>query len=170
MVSKVEGQAMAEHTDGQSKDAVRVIRRYANRKLYDSKERAFTTVAAVEGLVRAGVEVRVVDHTTGDDVTEVVLARVLGSMLRASGSGVGAILESLLRAPGQIAKAGAESLVGRGPEHGAATPEPDAPEIAAPSPEDDSEIVQLRNQVAVLTALVERLLDDRNKSAGGDDG
>jgi len=169
---------MGKRANDQSDDAVRVIRRYANRKLYDTKERAFTTMAAVEDLVRDGVEVRVVDHATGDDVTEVVLARVWGSMLRASGTGMRAVLESLLRAPGEIAKAGAESLVGHRSERGATKRRPREPEpedIAEesseePKPEDVSEIGQLRNQLTDLTALVERLLDDRNKSAGGNDG
>lgn len=109
-------------------------------------------MAAVEDLVRDGVEVRVVDHATGDDVTEVVLARVWGSMLRASGTGMRAVLESLLRAPGEIAKAGAESLVGHLSERGATKRrrEPEPEDIAQesseePKPEDVSEIGQLRN-------------------------
>jgi hypothetical protein len=169
---------MAKREDGKSDDAVvRVIRRYANRKLYDSKERAFTTMSAVEALVRDGIEVRVVDHATGDDVTEIVLARVLGSMLRASGSGVSSILESLLRAPGNIAKAGAESLVGQRPEPETVTtqqPRPEPKAVTEKITEDhqpnESEIGRLRDQVADLTVLVERLLGDQNKTAGEGDG
>jgi len=55
----------------------RTIRRYANRKLYDTAESRYVTLQDVEALVRRGVEVRVVDNRTGEDVTQAALAQIL---------------------------------------------------------------------------------------------
>jgi polyhydroxyalkanoate synthesis repressor PhaR len=55
----------------------RVIRRYANRKLYDATESRYVTLQDVESLVHRGVEVRVVDNRTGEDVTQTALAQIL---------------------------------------------------------------------------------------------
>ena len=55
----------------------RVIRRYANRKLYDATESRYVTLQDVEALVSRGIEVRVVDNRTGEDVTQTALAQIL---------------------------------------------------------------------------------------------
>ncbi|MBN1771286.1 MAG: polyhydroxyalkanoate synthesis regulator DNA-binding domain-containing protein [Deltaproteobacteria bacterium] len=55
----------------------RTIRRYANRKLYDTTESRYVTLQDVETLVRRGVEVRVIDNRTGEDVTQTALAQIL---------------------------------------------------------------------------------------------
>lgn len=58
---------------------VRLIKRYANRKLYDTGSGELTSLRRIEDLVRAGVEIRVVDHDTGADMTGEVLAGILGN-------------------------------------------------------------------------------------------
>jgi polyhydroxyalkanoate synthesis repressor PhaR len=55
----------------------RVIRRYANRKLYDATESRYVTLQDVEALVHRGFEVCVVDNRTGEDVTQTALAQIL---------------------------------------------------------------------------------------------
>jgi len=55
----------------------RVIKRYANRKLYDAAESRYVTLQDVEALVQSGVEVRVIDNRTGEDVTQTTLAQIL---------------------------------------------------------------------------------------------
>lgn len=56
---------------------VRVIKRYANRKLYDPGERRYVTLENVAGFVARGEEVEIVDQATGEDLTNLVLAQVL---------------------------------------------------------------------------------------------
>jgi hypothetical protein len=58
---------------------VRLIKRYANRKLYDTGSGELTSLRRIEDLVRAGVEIQVVDHDTGADMTGEVLAGILGN-------------------------------------------------------------------------------------------
>jgi polyhydroxyalkanoate synthesis repressor PhaR len=84
-------------------DPVRLIKRYANRKLYDTGSGELTSLRRIEELVRAGVDIRVVDHDTGDDMTSEVLVGILGN---AMGSGTidgdTTLLTSLIRAPDDL--------------------------------------------------------------------
>ncbi len=56
---------------------MRVIRRYANRKLYDAEEKRYVSLAQVAELVRAGEEIQVLDHRSGEDLTSATLSRIL---------------------------------------------------------------------------------------------
>ena len=60
----------------------RVIRRYENKKYYDHESRLYLTMSDVGELVEHGYAVEVVDDRTGDDLTDVTLARVLYDLLR----------------------------------------------------------------------------------------
>jgi polyhydroxyalkanoate synthesis repressor PhaR len=55
----------------------RVVKRYANRKLYDSAARRYVTLEGVAALVAGGEEVRIVDQGTGEDLTNLILAQAL---------------------------------------------------------------------------------------------
>jgi polyhydroxyalkanoate synthesis repressor PhaR len=55
----------------------RTIKRYANRKLYDTEQSKYVTLGDIADFVRLGEEVRVVDNTTKEDLTEVTLAQIL---------------------------------------------------------------------------------------------
>lgn len=54
-----------------------LIKRYPNRKLYDTEAKRYVTLQDLASAVRAGREVEVVDQETGKDVTEATLARVV---------------------------------------------------------------------------------------------
>jgi polyhydroxyalkanoate synthesis repressor PhaR len=54
-----------------------VIKRYSNRKLYDTHESRYVTLDELEEMIRAGKEIRVVDAATGEDLTSVTLAQIL---------------------------------------------------------------------------------------------
>ena len=58
---------------------VRLIKRYGggSRKLYDTGASRYLALDELAALVRGGHEVRVVDSTTGEDVTAQVLAQVI---------------------------------------------------------------------------------------------
>src|SRR5580693_5463343 len=55
----------------------RVIKRYSNRKLYDTKDSRYVTLLQIAELVRGGVEVQIIDNNTKDDLTEVTLAQII---------------------------------------------------------------------------------------------
>lgn len=55
----------------------RVIKRYANRKMYDTSRSCYVTLEEVADMVRQGCEVQVIDNKTKDDLTEVTLTQAL---------------------------------------------------------------------------------------------
>jgi polyhydroxyalkanoate synthesis repressor PhaR len=55
----------------------RVIKRYSNRKLYDTKGSRYVTLLQVAEMVREGEEVQIIDNNTKDDLTEVTLAQII---------------------------------------------------------------------------------------------
>lgn len=55
----------------------RVIKRYANRKLYDMSESCYITHDEIANLVEAGEEVRVIDNRTKEDLTTKTLTQIL---------------------------------------------------------------------------------------------
>lgn len=54
-----------------------VVKRYANRKLYDTVARQYISLEGVAELVRQGRDVQVVDHGTGEDLTALTLAQII---------------------------------------------------------------------------------------------
>jgi polyhydroxyalkanoate synthesis repressor PhaR len=54
-----------------------VIKRYANRKLYDPQQSQYVTLEELEEMIRAGREITVTDATTGEDLTAMVLAQII---------------------------------------------------------------------------------------------
>jgi polyhydroxyalkanoate synthesis repressor PhaR len=54
-----------------------VIKRYSNRKLYDTQASRYVTLEELEELIRAGKEISVVDVPTGEDLTSVTLAQII---------------------------------------------------------------------------------------------
>jgi polyhydroxyalkanoate synthesis repressor PhaR len=54
-----------------------VIKRYSNRKLYDTQESRYVTLEEIEEMIRGGKEISVVDASTGEDLTSVTLAQII---------------------------------------------------------------------------------------------
>jgi polyhydroxyalkanoate synthesis repressor PhaR len=70
-----------------------LIKRYPNRKLYDTEAKHYVSLEGVAELIRQGVEVKVIDHASGDDITNHVLTQVIAEQERKQG---GAMPQSLL--------------------------------------------------------------------------
>ena len=64
------------------KAADHVIKRYGNRKLYDTRTRRYVTLEGLARRIGDGGEIRVVDQPTGEDITRVVLGQVMLEGLR----------------------------------------------------------------------------------------
>jgi len=56
---------------------MKTIKRYPNRKLYDTEFSRYITLEEIANHLRGGGEVKVVDSRTGQDITSVTLAQVL---------------------------------------------------------------------------------------------
>jgi polyhydroxyalkanoate synthesis repressor PhaR len=55
----------------------RVIKRYANRKLYDTRESRYVTLPQIAELVRLGEDVQIIDNRTKENLTSVTLAQII---------------------------------------------------------------------------------------------
>ena len=56
---------------------VRTIKRYSNRKLYDTHDSHYVTLQQIAGLIRNGDEIRVIDKTTQQDLTAAMMAQII---------------------------------------------------------------------------------------------
>ena len=54
-----------------------VLKKYANRRLYDTEKRAFVSLSQVAELVKQGREIEISDDKTGEDVTAFILTQVV---------------------------------------------------------------------------------------------
>jgi polyhydroxyalkanoate synthesis repressor PhaR len=66
--------------DGPASEGARepkVIKRYTNRKLYDTVESRYVTLDEIAQMVKAGTEVQIVDNRTKEDLTSVTLAQII---------------------------------------------------------------------------------------------
>jgi polyhydroxyalkanoate synthesis repressor PhaR len=53
------------------------IKKYANRRLYDTESSAYITLDRLAEMVREGREFEVVDAKTGEDITRQVLTQII---------------------------------------------------------------------------------------------
>jgi polyhydroxyalkanoate synthesis repressor PhaR len=77
-----------------------LIKKYANRKLYDTRTSRYITLDEIAQLVRDGDEIKVVDRDNGADLTQVTLSQI--------------VLSEEKRGPSRIVDAGGEMLHDRG--------------------------------------------------------
>ena len=55
----------------------RIIKRYSNRKLYDTEDSHYVTLGKVAELIRAGDELRVIENGTQRDITAATMAQIV---------------------------------------------------------------------------------------------
>ncbi len=54
-----------------------VIKRYPNRKLYDTAAKQYVSLEGVADMIRRGEPVQVLDHATGEDLTTLILTQII---------------------------------------------------------------------------------------------
>lgn len=117
----------------------RVIKRYSNRKLYDTRDSRYVTLQQIGEMVRAGEEVQIIDNKTKEDKTEVTLALILSEGLKSEPRSVPlATLRDLIQERGeklwsQLKETPIGRLIPAGTPGAPAGPEAvPIPEVAAP--------------------------------------
>src|SRR5262249_13724890 len=55
----------------------RVVKRYANRKLYDTQRSRYVTLEQIADMIRSGDDVKIVDNNSKADLTSVTLAQII---------------------------------------------------------------------------------------------
>lgn len=56
---------------------MRIIKKYPNRRLYDTERSVYITLTEVHEIVRSGEDFKVVDANSGDDITRAVLVQII---------------------------------------------------------------------------------------------
>ena len=80
-----------------------VIKRYPNRKLYDTEAKRYVTLDQVTVLIQDGQEIQVVDHESGEDLTNLTLTQIILEQEKKSDDGFlpRSVLTGLIRAGDQ---------------------------------------------------------------------
>src|SRR5262245_35190382 len=55
----------------------KVIKRYSNRKLYDTERSKYVTLDEIAKMIKAGEEVTIIDNETKEDLTSVTLTQII---------------------------------------------------------------------------------------------
>lgn len=56
---------------------MRIIKKYPNRRLYDTERSAYITLHEVHEIVRSGEDFKVVDANSGEDITRGILVQII---------------------------------------------------------------------------------------------
>ena len=56
---------------------LRIIKKYPNRRLYDTEDSRYITLADVREMIREGLAFKVVDSQSGDDLTRSILLQII---------------------------------------------------------------------------------------------
>ena len=164
-------------------NTVRLIKRYGNRKLYDTQESRYITLEEIARLVRSGAEVKVIDNENGDDLTTITFAQIIleEEKRRSSLLSLGVLRELIQHGEDTLAqlrssmergvevigrmgeRAGrrVEEIMGGGGEHGESPASPG--EEAAKRPFFDDLLSSPQRRLEAL----QRSIDERIKSSVG---
>jgi len=178
----------------------RTIKRYDNRKLYDTEASCYVSQKDLAELVRAGETIEVVDNSTGEDLTAQTLTQIileegkegggrdvlptdlLHRLLRRGGTALDQVIGGGARQVGQSlsqVKSGLDEFARQSLSHlnrltpGAAAPGDDEQETSDAAAARPGEVDALREQLTRLEARLEDLLDRVDEDGGrrtADDG
>jgi polyhydroxyalkanoate synthesis repressor PhaR len=79
----------------------KVIKRYTNRKLYDTVESRYVTLDEIAEMIKGGAEVKIVDNRTKEDLTSVTLAQIVFEEEKKQNQMPLALLREIIRHPGE---------------------------------------------------------------------
>ena len=93
-----------------------LIKRYPNRKLYDTESKRYVTLDEIAAMIRVGNDIQVSDHESGEDVTTLTLTQIiLEQEKKSSGYLPHSLLTNLIRSGGSTLDQWRKSL-----QHGVA--------------------------------------------------
>lgn len=79
----------------------KIIKRYTNRKLYDTVESRYVTLDEIAEMIKAGSEVQIVDNRSKEDLTSVTLAQIIFEEEKKQNQMPLAVLREIIRHPGE---------------------------------------------------------------------
>ena len=82
----------------------KVIKRYTNRKLYDTVESRYVTLDEIAQMIKAGAEVQIIDNRTKEDLTSITLAQIIFEEEKKTSKMSLDTLRDLIRHGGEVAQ------------------------------------------------------------------
>jgi polyhydroxyalkanoate synthesis repressor PhaR len=82
----------------------KVIKRYTNRKLYDTVESRYVTLDEIAEMIKAGAEVQIIDNRTKEDLTSVTLAQIIFEEEKKTSKMSLETLRDMIRHGGEVAQ------------------------------------------------------------------
>lgn len=168
-----------------------VIKKYENRRLYDSTNSRYVNLDEVAEMLRRGIDVQAVDAATGEDITRVILTQIivdgakdrdsafpldiLRQMVIASGRAsqetllrnTRAMLDMYQKAYGAFAPAMSPfdfmQMMMRVPQTPSTTASPEESTSASPASQPDSEVDDLRRRIGELEQMIANLAPKKRK-------
>jgi polyhydroxyalkanoate synthesis repressor PhaR len=129
-----------------------VIRKYPNRRMYDTSAGRYVNLEDVAALVRQGVEIQVVDAKTGEDVTRVVLTQIIVEDAKVQPAALPLeLLKGLILATDRAVRSAALSPLGI------------VKNLLAPTAPEADELAELRRRVTELEAKLPKSRPRRGK-------
>ncbi len=126
----------------------RLVKRYGNRKLYDTSESRYVTLDEIGRWVKAGQDVKILENDTGEDLTAVTFAQIiLEEERRKSGLLSLRMLREIIQ-HGEAALQGLAATVDRGME------------VIRTAPERAGRRVQELTQVSERLGQLQRIVDE----------
>lgn len=59
------------------KRETKVIKRYQNRKLYDTQDSCYVTLEDIRDMIKEGQDIQIIDNATKEDLTSVTFAQII---------------------------------------------------------------------------------------------
>jgi polyhydroxyalkanoate synthesis repressor PhaR len=85
-----------------SDETMIIVKRYPNRKLYNTSAKQYITLEGVAHLIREGEEVQILDHATGEDLTALTLTQIIFEQEKKEGGFLPrSVLTGLVQSGGQ---------------------------------------------------------------------
>lgn len=83
------------------RDLMLTIKRYPNRKFYDTEDKQYISLEDITTYIQQGREIQVIEHATGEDITPVVLTQIIAEQeKRQKGFIPKSVLTGLIQAGG----------------------------------------------------------------------
>lgn len=144
----------------------RTVKRYENRKLYDTESSSYISLGSLAELVRSGETVVVIDNVSGEDLTAQTLTQVILEEGRKGRTVISSdLLHGLIQRSGDAIETGMSSL-----RHGV----DDLVQTSMRRVQsflqrpEAGELRDLRGQLARLEEMLHRMLDDHDKASEGE--
>src|SRR5260370_1006060 len=105
MSHTIAGQPVEQHEHADDQAAAdrdtKLIKRYTNRKLYDTVESRYVTLEEIGEMIKEGVEVQIIDNRSKEDLTSVTLAQIIFEEEKKKNRMPLILLREIIRRPGE---------------------------------------------------------------------